>query len=55
MGMLDRAQRKIRVEVVPNTSRYTLQAMVLKHVRYGTNLFTDEARGYKGLADKVRA
>jgi transposase-like protein len=52
MGMLDRAQRKIRVEIVPNTSRYTLQNMVLKNVRYGTNIFTDQNRSYKGLADK---
>ena len=48
MGMLDRAQRKIRVEVVPNTSRYTLQAMVLKNVRYGTNIFTDHPAPIKG-------
>lgn len=52
MGMLDRSQRKIRAEVVPNTSRQTMQNMVLKNVRYGTNLFTDESRSYKGLNDK---
>jgi transposase-like protein len=52
MGMLDRAQRKVRAEIVPNTSRQTLQSMVLKNVRYGTNLFTDESRSYKGLDDK---
>jgi transposase-like protein len=52
MGMLDRSQRKVRTVIVPNTSRQTLQAQVLKNVRYGTNLFTDESRSYKGLADK---
>jgi hypothetical protein len=26
--------------------------MVLKNVRYGTNLFTDESRSYQGLANK---
>ncbi len=52
MGMLDRAQRKVRAEIVPNTSRQTLQSMVLKNVRYGTNLFTDESRSYKRLNDK---
>jgi transposase-like protein len=52
LGLLDRAQRKIRTVVVPNTSRMTLQAQVLKHVRYGTNLYTDESRSYTSLADK---
>ena len=52
MGMLDRAQRKVRAEIIPNTSRQTLQTMVLKNVRYGTRVFTDEARGYQALADK---
>ncbi len=52
MGLLDRSQRKIRTFVVPNTSRTTLQAKVLKHVRYGTNLYTDESRAYTQLADK---
>ena len=52
MGMLDRSQRKIRAEIVPNTSRQTLQAQVLKNVRYGTRLFTDQAPAYKSLNDK---
>jgi transposase-like protein len=52
MGMLDRSQRTIRTVVVPNTSRMTLQAQVLKNVRYGTRVFTDESRSYSALADK---
>jgi hypothetical protein len=52
MGLLDRSQRKIRATVVPNTSRMTLQNQVLKNVRYGTHLFTDQAPAYKALSDK---
>lgn len=52
MGILDRSQRQIRTFVVPNTSRTTLQAQVLKNVRYGTRVFTDESRAYSALADK---
>jgi hypothetical protein len=49
MGFLDREQRKVRTTVVPNTSRITLQAQVLKHVAEDTNLYTDEAPAYKNL------
>jgi len=50
--MLDRSTRTIRTVVVPNTSRMTLQNQVLKNVRYGTRVFTDESRSYAALADK---
>jgi transposase-like protein len=52
MGLLDRAQRKVRATVVPNTSRITLQNEVLKNVRYGTRMFTDESLAYRKLNDK---
>ncbi|MGA9507244.1 MAG: IS1595 family transposase [Candidatus Sulfotelmatobacter sp.] len=52
MGILDRSQRQIRTFIVPNTSRTTLQAQVLKNVRYGTRVFSDESRAYSALADK---
>lgn len=52
VGLLDRAQRKVRTEIVPNTSRMTLQNVVLRNVRFGTNIFTDESRAYSALADK---
>ena len=50
MGFLDREQRKIRTTIVPNTSRATLQAQVLKHVAEDSNVYTDEARAYDKLA-----
>jgi len=49
MGFLDREARKIRTTIVPNTSRVTLQSQVLKHVANDSNVYTDEAAGYKSL------
>jgi len=51
MGFLDRERRKVRTAIIPNTSRATLQAQVLKHVAEDSNVYTDEARGYSKLAD----
>jgi hypothetical protein len=41
MGMLDRDMREVRAKVIPNVSRETLQNAVLKHVKYGSRVFTD--------------
>ncbi len=49
MGMLDRDMREVRAKVIPNIQRETLQNAVLKHVRYGSRVFTDEWQGYNGL------
>ncbi len=49
MGFLDREQRKIRTQIVPNTSRQTLQNQILKHVADDSNVYTDEAGSYKNL------
>jgi transposase-like protein len=49
MGFLDREQRKVRTSIVPNTSRATLQAQVLKHVAHDSNVYTDEAGAYNKL------
>jgi len=49
MGMLDRDLRHVRANVIPNVTRETLQAAVLKHVKHGSNVFTDEWVGYNGL------
>jgi transposase-like protein len=48
-GILDRDLREVRARLVPNVNRDTLQAAVLKHVRYGSRVFTDEHIGYKSL------
>lgn len=49
MGMLDRNEREIRAKVIPNVKRSTLQTEVLKNVRYGTAVYTDEHVGYDNL------
>jgi transposase-like protein len=51
-GFLDRETRKIRAEVVPNVKRETLQALVLKNVRYGSSVYTDNAVAYDMLKYK---
>ena len=50
MGMLDRDLRQVRCKVIPNTRRDTLQNLILKHVHGGSNVYTDQASGYDGLA-----
>ena len=49
MGLLDRSTRKMRADVVPNVQRDTLQAEVLKQVKYGTKVYTDDAVAYDKL------
>jgi transposase-like protein len=49
MGLLDRTIRKVRADVVPNVQRDTLQAEVLKQVKYGTKVYTDDAVAYDKL------
>ena len=48
-GMLDRELRQVRATVVPNVRRETLQAQVLKNVRYGSRVYTDDAVTYDRL------
>lgn len=49
MGILDRNLREVRARVVPNVQRETLQEEILKNVKYGSTVYTDEWVGY----DKV--
>ena len=46
IGMLDRNAREVRAKVVPNVKRETLQAEVLKNVKYGSAVYTDDAVPY---------
>jgi transposase-like protein len=48
-GMFDRDARKVRAQVVPNISRETLQHILLKNIKFGSVVYTDNAVGY----DKV--
>lgn len=52
MGFLDRDLRHVRAKVVPNVKRETLQTEVLREVKYGSKVFTDEHVGYDNLKYK---
>ncbi len=49
MGILDRDLRQVRATVVPNVRRETLQDEILKQVKHGSTVYTDEAVGYDKL------
>ncbi len=48
-GILDRDERQVRAHIVPNLKRETLQTQVLKNVKYGSAVYTDEAVAYDKL------
>jgi transposase-like protein len=48
-GLLDRDAREVRVKVVPNVKRETLQREILKAVERGSTLYTDGAFGADNL------
>ena len=45
-GILDRNLRQVRATVVPNVKRETLQNVILKNVKYGSRVYTDDAVAY---------
>lgn len=45
-GILDRDMRQVRAAVVSDTKRETLQNQILKNVKYGTSVYTDNAVAY---------
>ena len=49
VGAKDRETGKVKAQVVEKTDAETLQGFVLDHVLFGTPLYTDENRAYKGL------
>jgi transposase-like protein len=48
-GFLDRELRQVRAKVVPNVKRETLQNEVLREVKHGSKVYTDEAVAYDNL------
>ena len=48
-GVKDRETNQVRTEVVPSTSKATLQGFVVRHTEDGATVYTDEALAYKGL------
>jgi transposase-like protein len=49
VGMLDRQSREVRAKVIPNVKRETLQTEILKNVKYGSAVYTDDAVPYDKL------
>ena len=49
MGLLDRELRQVRAKVVPDVKRETLQNEVLRQVKHGSAVYTDEHVGYDHL------
>lgn len=49
VGMKDRKTNKVVVRVIDNATQERLHAFVESHRREGAKVYTDEARGYKGL------
>jgi len=52
MGILDRDLRKVRAKIVPNVKRDTLQAEIMKEVKYGSKVYTDDAVAYNELRSR---
>jgi hypothetical protein len=50
--LLDRDLRKVRAKIVPNVKRETLQAEIMKEVKYGTKVYTDDAVAYNDLRSR---
>lgn len=46
-GILDRSARQVRAKVMPNVKRETLQTEILRQVKYGTKVYTDDAVAYE--------
>jgi transposase-like protein len=46
-GILDRTARQVRAKVMPNVTREVLQSEILKQVKYGTKVYTDDAVAYE--------
>lgn len=46
MGILDRQRREIRAKVMPNLERATLQNQILREVKHGSKVYTDNAVAY---------
>jgi len=51
-GFLDRDLRHVRATIVPSIQRDTLQERILKTVKYGSRLYSDDATAYRGISYK---
>ena len=51
VGVKDRDTNQVSAQVVPDTSRETLEGFVKRNVIPGTTIYTDEAKAYEKLAN----
>jgi transposase-like protein len=51
-GFLDRDLRQVRATVIPGLRRDALQERILKTVKYGSRLYSDDATAYQGISYK---
>lgn len=49
VGIKDQDTGQVHAEVAPSTDKETLHGFVNKHTEDGATVYTDEAKGYKGL------
>jgi transposase-like protein len=49
VGMFDRGSRTVRAKVVKDVKRETLQTEILKSIKYGSQIYTDQAVKYDSL------
>lgn len=49
IGMYDVNQKRGFISYIPNKSAVTLQNIIVNHVRRGTEIWTDQWRGYSNL------
>ncbi len=47
----DRTENEVRAQVIRSTDGATLRKFVARHAQPGSVVYTDDARGYTGLAD----
>jgi transposase-like protein len=52
VGIFERSTRQVRANVIPNVKRDTLQREILKNVKHGSQVFTDQAIKYNHLREQ---
>lgn len=51
-GMLDRIKKKIKLFVIPTTSKNHIQPIIRYYVNKGSRFYSDEWKAYKGLSNE---
>jgi len=52
MGMLDRELRQVRATIIPAVKRDVLMKEILREVKHGSTVYTDDHTGYMGVRQK---